>query len=431
MKKNIVKNRKILKIYKFILKHKIFLFLLILLAFHIFLRFYQLAERTHLGWDQIDTAWAVKKILVDHELILEGVPVKSNTGIYMGPLYYYISSIFYFFTRLDPIASALIAGATSLFSFFVLFFVTKKIFNVNVALIAVFINTFAVFIISNDRVQNGIGLVVPISFLIFYALYRVITKSERYLILLAVVLGFSFHVDFTSILYPIIILLALPLFPRNKKTLYYSLISLLIFIAFIFPTIITELSGDKAQSKSFSILFQTYFHGFHLRRLLQLTHDAFSGYLVIFNFNKILDYIGVLLLTFFAVTYYFTNPKKERLVFLYLAGLWIVVPWVILSTYSGELTNSYFSLPQNIFITSLAFLTYFIFKRKNRFIKILPLVFWGIFAVYGLFEFSKPHGGNYLGLKGSVSEMISQNKTVPYKDKDPHSYMYFFLKENR
>lgn len=425
------KGKRVLKIYKFLFKHKIFLFFIFLLAFHIFLRFYQLAERTNLGWDQIDTAWAVKKILVDHELILEGVPVKNNSGIYMGPLYYYISSIFYLFTRLDPIASALIAGATSIFSFFVLFFVTKKIFNVNVALVAVFINTFAVFIISNDRVQNGIGLVVPISFLIFYFLYKVITKSEKNLPLLAVVLGFSFHVDFTSVLYPLILLFALPLFPRSRKTLYYSLISILIFIAFIFPTLITEFTGDKTQSKNFSILFQTYFHGFHLRRFLQLTHDAFSGFLVVFNFNKIVDYFGFLLLSLFGIIYYFSNPKKEKLVFLYLTGLWIIVPWIVLSTYSGELTNSYFSLPQNIVIVSLAYLTYFIYKRKNIVIKIIPIIFWGIFAIYGIQEFYKPHPGNYLGVKGSVSETISQNKTIPFKDKDPHSYMYFYLKENR
>src|SRR5579872_774224 len=119
-----------------IIKYRFHILFALLLILHIFLRSYQLFERANIGWDQIDSARAAKHIIADHRILLNGPVAKGNSGIYMGPLYYYAIAIFYFFTNLDPIASPLFQLTISVINLLVLFFVTKKIFGLRVAFMA-------------------------------------------------------------------------------------------------------------------------------------------------------------------------------------------------------------------------------------------------------------------------------------------------------
>src|SRR3989344_2849338 len=100
--------------------------LLFLFGATIFFRFYQMGDRNPFGYDQADFAWQAKEIVVDHKLPLLGPQAKLNSGIFMGPTYYYLSAVFYFLTNLDPMASGLFAGVTSLFTFLITYFITKK-----------------------------------------------------------------------------------------------------------------------------------------------------------------------------------------------------------------------------------------------------------------------------------------------------------------
>lgn len=138
-KKNILKNKLNLSIF------------LGLLSLHVFLRVYQLEERMGFSWDQVDNAWAAKRILIDHNYPLLDMVAKASSGFYIGPAYYYLIAIVYWFFNLNPIASPFFAGITSILTFFILFYVFKKIFSLPVAFIALFIHTVSYFIISSDR----------------------------------------------------------------------------------------------------------------------------------------------------------------------------------------------------------------------------------------------------------------------------------------
>jgi hypothetical protein len=177
--------------------------LLILLLFmcHLFFRFYGLDQKSGFGWDQVDNAWAAKNILVDRSLPLVGMVAKQNSGFYIGPLYYYYVAFFYGLTRLDPIASVYISGFTSILGFFVLYYVSKWLFSDKVALIALFLHTFSVFIISSDRVQWPVNFLAPVSLLVFYFLYRVVIGKEKSIIWLFIFLGISWQLNFTAIFF--------------------------------------------------------------------------------------------------------------------------------------------------------------------------------------------------------------------------------------
>src|SRR5581483_1157774 len=237
------------RLKKYILQNKWILVLFVLFAFHVFLRFYQIEIRNQFTWDQVDNAWAAKDILVDHKLPLLGMVAKQNTNFYIGPLYYYLITPFYWFSNLDPIASGIFAGISSIVTFFVIFFVVKKTFSTEVALVAVFIHTFAMYIIELDRIQWPINFVAPVSLLIFFFLRKVMLGEVKYVYPLFIFLGISFHLNFTAVYFPIIILLSLPFFPKTRKMLINLLLALPTFFIWLVPNIIAESSHTANQGK--------------------------------------------------------------------------------------------------------------------------------------------------------------------------------------
>ncbi len=417
------------QVISFFIRNKIFIVIMaIILILHLFFRFYLLFERADFGWDQVDSARAASTILVDHQYFINGPVAKGNSGIYMGPLYYYLITPFYFFTHLDPIASPVFQGVLSVVNLFIVFFVTKKLFGTNIAFMASFINTFSLTIMNADRVQSAYYLIVPVSYLIFYALYRVISGNEKSILYLAVFTGLAFHVDFVSVFYPILILLALPFFPRTKKSLKYILLSIPIFLLFLLPSLIKGLSAAHATTHSFGYLLQNYYHGIHVTRIFQLWHDAFISFEQILQFRFFRMFV-FLVLPIFMVIYYSKNPKRQSVLLFYLMAIWIIVPWIVLSTYSGELTNYYFSLPMDLAIAMLAYITVFLFQRKQIIFKIIPVVFWGIYAISSMQVFFGLPEGNMQRMRQHVRLSVVEGRTIPYHEKSAESYFYYFFTE--
>jgi 4-amino-4-deoxy-L-arabinose transferase-like glycosyltransferase len=412
------------KFVMFFNKHKGLTILMVIFIAHLFFRFYLLSERLSFGWDQVDNAWAAKSIIVDHKYPLLGMVAKGNSGFNIGPLYYYLIAIVYWVFRLNPIASGVTAGLTSIFTFFVIYFVTKKLFSQNIALIAVGIHTVSNYIIVSDRSQWPVNLIAPVSFLVFYALYNVMTGKAKYLVLLALAIGFSFHIHFTSIFYPIIVLLSLPFFPWKKKNLKYIFLSIPIFLLFLIPNILAEVYSKNSQTNSLVGYLNTYYHGFHLTRVLQLAHDAFVEFqLIMMGWFHDLNYL--LVIAFFII-FFLIKTTRKKFILSYLIALWFVVPWFVFATYKGEISNYYFFSTRPIAILILAYLTYWIFSFKNYLSKIAIVIFWLYFSYVniGLF-FSTP--------KGDMKEHIANAKSAIEKRQfidafpyTPESYLYYY-----
>ena len=237
--------------------------LLILIVFILFfvLRIYDMDAKYPFGWDQVDNAWAAQKIIVNHDFPLVGMVAKQNTGFFIGPAYYYLVGFFYWLAGLNPIATQYIALITSIFTFFVIFFVTKKLFSFRIALLACFINTVAFAGFSFDVVQWPVGFLPGISLLIFYFLYKLLKGEEKYIIFLAIMTGLAFHVNFTAIFFPFIIALCSPFFPRNKKMFLYLFLSIPLFLLWFIPNFIFQMQNNS-QLSSMSNYLNTYYHGF-------------------------------------------------------------------------------------------------------------------------------------------------------------------------
>ncbi len=419
-----------LKFVIFLQSHKGLIILLLILIAHIFFRFYLLEERLHFNWDQVDNAWAAKSIIVDHKFPLQGMVAKLNSGFHIGPLYYYLIAFFYWIFNLNPIASAFVAGLTSIFTFFILFYVVKKLFSENVALIAVGIHTVSYFIISSDRSQWPVNFVVPVSLVIFYSLYNILVGKIKYLILLGIGLGLSFHVHFTSIYYLVIILFALPFFPRKKEIIKYVFYSITIFILLISPIIIAELtSGNKGTNNLLQYL-QTYYHGFHLTRVFQLTHDAFIEFeLILKGWFKDLSYVFLFI---FGFIYYLLKPTRKKLIMCYLIGLWFIVPWFVISTYKGEISNYYFFVNRPIVLMVIAYLSFVLLSQRKILIKLLIISFWIYFCYVNINDFFREGKSDYEENKKRALEKVANREIVKLHENIPESYLYYYyVRENK
>lgn len=392
---------------------------LFLLSLHIFLRLYDLNGRMQFTWDQVKNAWVMKDMIVDHRFPLVGMVAKLNTGFYIGPAYYYLLAPFYYLFGLEPTAGGVFAATVSAISFFILFWVTKRLFSSTVALIACAILTVSSFMIGFDRIPWPVLFIPMVSLTIFYSLYRVLMGNVKYLLLLALATGFSFHIHFTSVMYVIIFFCTLPLLIFLPKFFYYEILGLGLFSLWFIPSILAGMFSKVSSTVHIVNYIHTYYHGFHLVRVLQVANDAFISFEPILFF-KIAKYLKYVIPLGFVYRLVFI---EKRYLLAYLIFLWLTVPLVTFSLYSGEISDYYFSLTIPIVLISLA---YFIdyFWRLHTVARVVILLLSLLYIVTNLHDFFFHSYSNLPATRETVSKAIREGRVISFTEGDPASYLY-------
>ena len=402
--------------------------LAVLIGFCVFLRWYQIEERNQFTWDQVDNAWAAKTILIDHELPIEGMQAKLNSGLFIGPLYYYYIVPFYAAFNLDPVASGYIAISSSVISLIILYYVTKSIFSYKEALIAGLLYVFLTPYIEFDRVQWPVNFVPAISLVIFYSIYRILNGSVRYFFLLMLALGISFHLHMTSIFYIFILVLCIPLLPRKRETVKYFFYSLPIFIIFISP-IIYMLFGVNHFSRGTSYASSSY-HGFYVRRMLQLSSDAFLEFATLTHALKI-SVIRFLLPLIFIAVYLKEKINKKRLIICYLVLLWVFIPWILLSTYSGELTVYYFIIPRFIAVMLASYIIVKFVFAKNTLLSLVSSAVLGAYLAHNVVLFFQAEYDGISYYRQRTLDRMEKGEQINFQQGAPESYIYFYYTHDK
>lgn len=422
-------------------------FFAILSAF-VFLRFYQLEQRMQFSWDQVDNAWVSKNLIVNHVLPIYGMPVNQGSGFNIGPLYYYIIAGVYYLSNLDPVGAGIFAGLTSFITIIAIFIVVKEIFSARVAIFGSLIYLFSNYIIIFDRISWPVNFIPLISLLLFFFLFKAITDNKKYLLFVACVLGFSFHIHFTSVLYLIILLFCLPYF-INKKSLIYGFFSFFIFGIWISPILIADIF-IKSQSRNLAEFFKNTFHGFHLRRMMQIAGDAFIEFPGIAG-EGISKY-AYLFIPFFFTVYFYINKKKflgfimsetfptikrvkslinqKEFVIIYLICLWFTIPWIALSTYKGNISNYYFSLTRPIAIMVMAYVLSNLFYLKGVMPKLLVSAFLVLFIYLNLKSFFTYRTQGLAYYKKNVKTEVAKGIKNQFLYGAPESYLHYYYERS-
>ena len=424
---NIYKMYEVTK--KNIYNHWHLLTLLLIFVFFIFLRFYLLEAKSSFGWDQVDNAWAAKNIIVDKKLPLVGMQAKGSSGFFIGPYYYYLLVPVYFLTNLDPIASGIFAGITSVISFFIIYFITRSLFSNKIALLAVFFYTASNHMIIFDRVQWPVNFILPVSILIFFSLFKIITGNSKFFLLLAGAFGLSLHVHFTSVFYPILFVFCLPFIPRTKQAFKYFIFSIPIFLFFLIPQIIFSFVSNATTERNAMNYIGTYYHGFHLRRFFQLTADAFIEFEAILYF-RILKYLGWLLIPIFSFLYLLHNKEKTKRIFVMLTVLWFIVPWIAFSTYKGEISDYYFSITIPLVLIIISYVIYNMLTY-NFITKMVVGLFLLSYVFFNINSFWNTNNKGLDNIRKSVNAEIMAGQLIPFTQGDPQSYIYYIYNQRQ
>ena len=395
-----------------------------LLLIFIFLRLYQLEARMPFAWDQIQNSWVMKNLIVNHRFPLEGMVAKGNSGFYIGPAYYYLLAPFYFIFNLDPVAAAVFAGIVAVLNFLILYFVTKRLFSAGISLLALFIYTFSQISLTYDRIPWPVIFIPGVSVLIFYFLYQSLLGKTKYIFWLAFATGFAFNIHFSAIFFPIIILLTTPLLLRQKKARVYGFLSMPLFAVWFLPNILAGTHNGFAPANNIVSYIATYYHGFHLTRFWQITGDAFIQFSGVLYFNW-LKILSVMLLPIFMIVLYKERPKPQTKILLYLVVLWFLIPWVIFTVYSGEISDYYFILNRPLVFIILGYLIYRLIHSKFMILKVITILFLAYYAAFNVKAFNDNKYSVLPKVRESVKEDIRIGKMIPFSDGNPEAYLYY------
>lgn len=399
--------------------------ILLLFALHLISRFYQLESRLIFTYDQLDSAWAAKRILVDHIYPLLGPGNKLGSGIFVGPAYYYLISIVYLFTNLDPIAAGIFAGTSSIFNFWVIFFVTRALFSSQVAIIALFVHTFAYSSIVFDRNQWEIDFVPSTSLIFFYLLYHIISGRIKLIPWLLFVLGATFHVHLTVASYlSIIFLVTTPLWMRTKEIVKSVLLTSPLFLIWLVPIIIGYLQLGTQAEQPFGYAVSS-FHGIHLTRFLQV----YSRDLFIENSAFFPTWLKLIVVPAFLTIYYLQNRSRQAFYLCFLVLLWFVIPPSILSMYSGEITIYYHSSTRFISLLVGSYLLWEIWKFKFPIFAIILIVYFIYFGYTNIKQFFSTSMVGLRNWRVITLEEIKKGNVVPFRENYPPSYLYWYYAE--
>jgi len=403
--------------------------LLIVLVFllFIFFRFFQLEERLAFGWDQTMNAWAVKDLLIDHKFPLLGMAAKGNSGVFIGPAFYYILAAFYAATKLHPIAAGYYAGVMSVVSGIALFLIIRRMFSERAALITLTIAAVSFKVIFSDRLAGPIHLLPFVSIVIFYLWYKVLVGNSKLLPVLAAVIGFSFHLHVTAIYYVFISLFCFPFILRQKIPLKLYVLSGVALLVWFIPSLVANIQQNNTLATTAGGFLTTFYHGFHLRRVLQLLPDAFIEFESIILLGP-LSIIRYFMVPIFIVLIWLKEKRKKALVIIYLTLLWYIVPWFVLSTFRGEISDYYFVSTRFPTLCIIAYcIDSVLSTRKWYLIGCVSILFiW--FAYNNIALFRRSNDRNFIKQQERAQTFIQSGKRMDFQEGIAESYLYFYYR---
>ncbi|MGH7203389.1 MAG: ArnT family glycosyltransferase [Candidatus Levyibacteriota bacterium] len=431
MKKKFHSFHKILKKYAFF-KHSPWVIFLVLLGIGLYLRFWHIEEVEKFGWDQARDAWTMRDILAGH---LTLIGPKTGVGyMHTGPLYYYFLVPFYFFTNLDPMASNYFNILENVINFVIIYLVTKKLFGTKAGLFATFLFAVDLYLIQIGRTAWNVSLMPGVAAWIFYAIYKVYREDYRYIFVAWTLGGFFFNIHFTAVFLVPILLLSF-IFVKDKKRAYlYSLYSIPLYLIWYMPNIIYQIQG---QSASFlTDFFKYYFVGFHLQFLLYrlpsslVMFKALLGLGQTFQPYSVFEYLVPLI---FIITVVFFEKDKNKRIFAYLCGLWVIIPLIGFTFYGGPISEYYFLSEVPIVIFIFIYLQQKLLALQYKYIILVVIVLgWSYYAYYNTMnEWIKPSTGGLYTQKQDAYNYIQSGDKIGFDQGDIESYYYQILTDRK
>lgn len=354
--------------------------------------FYQLPERAMFEYDQEYLASSAKALLVDHKLTLIGAPT-SVGGMFIGPYYNYLAAAFFLVFNYAPIAITLLTALWHPVTVLCTYVIVNDLFSRRTAAITAFLMlgslAFGFYALNPPLVQP-----IPVlSLILFWSLIRS-WKNPRWLLLTTVVLGFSFHLHFSSFILLILTMFFLFLL-RPKVDLSIITGIVIIFSLFIAPLVFFDIRHNFLIAKN-AINFtlaqnsdESVSLPLRLAKILE-TATGNMAFLLTFNQLKFFGRIGViiLMLGFFPVL---MQIPKKRQVFAFLTFFWSWLYILFFIFYQGVILPYYFVAIEPFYFVMLGIVISSLFEQRRE----IVIVFFALYGAINAFQwltFSSPLG---------------------------------------
>lgn len=422
---------KIKKIFESVKKNKFLLVFILIVLVGMYLRFYRIESVQSFGWDQGRDAWKVRDI-INGQMVLNG----PRTGIghmHLGSLWYYLLAPFYLVTNQDPVGAIYLNIIVNLFNFIAIFFVTKKIYGEKAGLFVSFIYATNKYLIEINRTAWNVSPIPGVSVLIFYSIYKIIFENKyKWIFILSFLTGLFFHLHFSVVFLPLIILLSLALVKDKKKVFIYGLASLPLCLIWLIPSVFYDIQSKNTNTNLFNNFIKDYFiNGFHLRFFLYRIHDAFIQFQTILSLPSTYNFLKFIIPGIYFMTLIFEKEKKQKILG-YLIFLWFIIPSFGYSFYGGT-TSEYYMLMNSLLVI------YVLYYLQNRLLKLqfkpmiyLLIIFWSIFTYSQTKDlWIKNQNNGLVQQKQEVRENISQNNKIPFDEGNIKAYLWQIWVEDK
>lgn len=206
--------------------------------------------------DQGRDMMAVKDIVYNHHLTLIG-PYTSLTGVFQGPIWYYLLSIPTFILNGDPWGAVILMLTISMAVVIISFIFMRKLFDEKTALITSFILAISPESISAATYSwNPHPMWLLIGLFIFF-FYKVNLGQKKYHLFLWPLIFLMFHFEAALAFFILLsCFIYLLLFSRRVINNKYFTFSILYSTFLFLPQILFDLRHNFLMSKSFLSLFQ-------------------------------------------------------------------------------------------------------------------------------------------------------------------------------
>lgn len=308
--------------------------LVVILAAAAVFRFAQIEQTMRFSGDEGRDALIVLHFVRDHTIPVVG-PSTSIGGVMLGPLYYYLIAGPMAVTGNNPVAAAVVVALFGIATVWLVYLVTKELFDSTAGLIAAALYAVAY---SPVVMSKSSWNPYPVAFFVLafmFALVRAIRGHNPAWLILAGV-AYSCVVQLHGmglVLLPLLLFYWVVGFQQYRRRhearryLAWTGLGCLAFAAVLFPYIVHEVRQDFPDVRAFVAVFT---HGsavsFNLLDIVGRLRDSYSEYvqhILVFGFRPYALFIAVLLPVAGLVWLVRKQAARDRFS-LILLGLWFV-----------------------------------------------------------------------------------------------------------
>lgn len=394
-------------------------------------RLYNFANRFGFDHDQEEAANAAWRIVVEKKPMLIGQET-SIGGLFVGPLLFWFQSLAMYLGHLNPLSLGYLGIAVSFITLIVLFIVVSEISNKWQAVIAVFLYAISARLTGYDISSHSLTYIMLFSLLIFWLLFKIITKKQSKLLpLLALVLSLTFHIHLAlALLIPPTLLLLL--LKRPKIKVKHLILALVTFILPLLTFVLFELRHKFLLTNNL-LIFLGNTRGFSASHILQ-TVNTFMVLLVESVFIKSRYSILIFVVIVSIFIYLMKKPKKESK---NLILTMLFLPLSFFLFYKGPIPEYYFLPVVPIFIIAASYV-YFYLARKSKvaFILIIAIVAFYNIAIAKILSVGRgfaPYTLKEYVVRSIISDTKGETFNVYYKMPPGYNngYQYLFKWQGR